>query len=95
MQIKLLCIGDIVGRPGRQILSEHLHRIVNEHELDCVIANAENAAGGSGLTAQIYDKLLKYGVQLITLGDHIYRKREIVETLQNSDRIIRPANLSP
>ncbi|MCK5269371.1 MAG: TIGR00282 family metallophosphoesterase [Sedimentisphaerales bacterium] len=95
MQIKLLCIGDIVGRPGRQILSEHLPRLINEHELDCVIANAENAAGGSGLTAQIYDKLLKYGVQLITLGDHIYRKREIVETLQNSDRIIRPANLSP
>ncbi|MCK4629319.1 MAG: TIGR00282 family metallophosphoesterase [Sedimentisphaerales bacterium] len=95
MQIKLLCIGDIVGRPGRQILSEHLHRIVNEYEIDCVIANAENAAGGSGLTTQIYDKLLKYGVQLITLGDHIYRKREIVETLQNSDRIVRPANLSP
>jgi len=95
MQIKLLCIGDIVGRPGRQILSEQLSHLVREHEIDCVIANAENAAGGSGLTAQIYDKLLKYGVHLITLGDHIYRKREIVETLQNSDRIVRPVNLSP
>ncbi len=94
MQVKLLCIGDIVGRPGRQILSECLQKIVTEHEIDCVIANAENAAGGSGLTRQIYDKLMKYGVNLITLGDHVYRKREIIDTLQNADNIIRPANLS-
>ena len=60
-----------------------------------MIANAENAAGGSGLTPQIYDKLLKYGVNLITLGDHAYRKREIIETLERADNIVRPANLSP
>ena len=95
VQIKLLCLGDLVGRPGRHMLSEHLRRIVEENEIDCVIVNAENAAGGSGLTSAIYEKLLRYGVHLITLGDHIYRKREIVETLQNSDRIVRPANLSP
>ncbi|MBN1764312.1 MAG: TIGR00282 family metallophosphoesterase [Sedimentisphaerales bacterium] len=95
MKLKLLCIGDIVGRPGRQILSYHLPRIVSENEIDCVIVNAENAAGGSGLTPQIYHKLLKYGVHLITMGDHLYRKREIVEILQNSDCIVRPANLSP
>jgi len=94
MQIKLLCLGDLVGRPGRQILSEHLGKLVKEHAIDCVILNAENAAGGSGLTQSIYEKLLKYGVHLITLGDHVYRKREIVETLDNSDRIVRPANLS-
>jgi metallophosphoesterase (TIGR00282 family) len=94
MQIKLLCIGDIVGRPGRQILSEQLGRIVQEHQIDCVIANAENAAGGSGLTSSIYDKLHKYGVNLITLGDHLYRKKDVVEILENSSDIVRPANLS-
>ncbi|MCP4711483.1 MAG: TIGR00282 family metallophosphoesterase [Planctomycetes bacterium] len=94
MQIKLLCLGDIVGRPGRQLLADHLHQIVKKWEIDCVIANAENAAGGSGLTASIYDKLHKYGVNLITLGDHIYRKRELISVLQNSADIVRPANLS-
>jgi len=94
MQIKLLCIGDIVGRPGRQILADQLINVVKQEEIDCVIANAENAAGGSGLTAAIYDKLIKYGINLITLGDHIYRKREIIDVLRDSDRIVRPANLS-
>jgi len=94
MQIKILCIGDIVGRPGRQLLADHLHQIVKKWDIDCVIANAENAAGGSGLTASIYDKLHKYGVNLITLGDHIYRKRELISVLQNSEDIVRPANLS-
>ena len=95
MQIKLLCIGDIVARPGRQILADQLAHIVKEHEIDCVIANAENAAGGSGLTTNIYEKLLRYGVHLITLGDHAYRKQEIIETLERADNIVRPANLSP
>ena len=95
MQIKLLCIGDIVGRPGRQVLAEELRNIVNEYDVDCTIVNAENAAGGSGITASICDKLRKYGVHLITLGDHIYRKRDIIDTLQNSQDIVRPGNLSP
>ncbi|MBC8481627.1 MAG: TIGR00282 family metallophosphoesterase [Planctomycetes bacterium] len=94
MQIKVLCIGDIVGRPGRRILAEKLAGIVKENEIDCVIANAENAAGGSGLTPQIYEKLLKYGVNLITLGDHTYRKREILSVLENANNIVRPANMS-
>jgi 2',3'-cyclic-nucleotide 2'-phosphodiesterase len=94
MRLNLLCIGDIVGRPGRRILAERLRRIVEEHAIDCVIANAENAAGGSGLTPQIYDKLLRYGVNLITLGDHAFRKRDIIETLDRADNIVRPANLS-
>ena len=94
MQIKILSIGDIVGRPGRQLLADHLIQIVKKWDIDCVIANAENAAGGSGLTVSIYDKLHKYGVNLITLGDHIYRKRELISVLQNSTDIVRPANLS-
>ncbi len=83
-----------MGRPGRHILSEKLQQFVTENEIDCVIANAENAAGGSGLTSQIYQKLGRYGVNLITMGDHIYRKKEIIELLHNARDIIRPANLS-
>jgi metallophosphoesterase (TIGR00282 family) len=95
MKIKVFCIGDIVGRPGRRILSHHLQPFVAENEIDCVIANAENTAGGSGLTKQIHDKLSKYGVQLVTLGDHCYRKRDIIPTLETQENIVRPANLSP
>ncbi|TFG50764.1 MAG: TIGR00282 family metallophosphoesterase [Candidatus Brocadiia bacterium] len=93
--MNILCIGDVVGRPGRRILADKLASLVKDLDIDCVIANAENAAGGSGITPQIYDKLLKYGVNLITLGDHAFRKREIIETLESNDNIVRPANLSP
>ncbi|OHB66710.1 MAG: metallophosphoesterase [Planctomycetes bacterium RBG_13_60_9] len=94
MRLNILCIGDIVGRPGRRILADKLKSVIDEHSVDCVIANAENAAGGSGLTPQIYDKLLRYGVNIITLGDHAFRKRDIIETLDTADNIARPANLS-
>ncbi len=94
MKVNILCIGDIVGRPGRRIVADKLKSMVRELDVDCVIANAENAAGGSGLTPQIYNKLLRYGVNLITLGDHTYRKREIIQILETSDNIVRPANLS-
>ena len=94
MKLNILCIGDIVGRPGRRVLAEKLKTLVEELDADCVIANAENAAGGSGLTPQIYEKLTKYGVNLVTLGDHTYRKRDIIQTLESSDNIVRPANLS-
>jgi len=94
MKLNVLCIGDIVGRPGRGIVADKLKSLVGKLSIDCVIANAENAAGGSGLTPQIYTKLLRYGVNLITLGDHTYRKREIIKTLETADNIARPANLS-
>lgn len=94
MKVKVLCIGDVVGRPGRRVLAQKLSGLVSEMGIDCVIANAENAAGGSGLTPQIYDKLCKYGVNLITLGDHCYRKRDIISTLETQNNIVRPANLS-
>ena len=94
MKLKILCIGDIVGRPGRRILAEKLAPLVKELDIGCVIANAENAAGGSGVTPQIYEKLLRYGVNLITLGDHTYRKRDIIKTLETADNIVRPVNFS-
>jgi hypothetical protein len=94
MKLNILCIGDIVGRPGRRALADKLKGLIAERSIDCVIANAENAAGGSGLTPQIYEKLLRYGVNLVTLGDHAFRKRDIIETLERSDNIARPANFS-
>lgn len=94
MKLNILCIGDIVGRPGRRIIAEKLKSTIKERAIDCVIANAENAAGGSGLTPQIYDKLLRYGINLVTLGDHTYRKRDIIKTLEKADNIARPANFS-
>ena len=95
MQINLLCAGDLVGRPGRFALSHALPHLVGQYDLHCVICNAENAAGGSGLTPQLFEKIRRYGVDLITLGDHIYRRSEIIPVLETSDRIVRPANLPP
>lgn len=69
--------------------------LTKQHGIDCVIANVENSANGSGLTESLYEKFLKYGVHLMTLGDHIYRKAEIMPVLQRSDRIVRPANYPP
>jgi len=94
MKVNILCVGDIVGRPGRKILADKLSTLIKQYDLACVIANAENAAGGSGLTPQIHEKLLRYGVNLITLGDHAYKKRDIIQTLETAGNITRPANLS-
>ncbi|HSW43952.1 MAG TPA: TIGR00282 family metallophosphoesterase [Phycisphaerae bacterium] len=95
MQINLLCIGDLVGRPGRFVISHALPELIRQYDLHCVICNAENAAGGSGLTPQLYEKLKRYGVDLITMGDHLYRRAEVIPVLETSDRIVRPANLPP
>jgi hypothetical protein len=95
MPINILCIGDVVGKPGRALLAEHLERLIAEKRIECVVCNAENAAGGSGLTPQIFKKLLHYGVDVVTLGDHAYKKLQIVPELHSSDRIVRPANLAP
>ncbi len=94
MSINILCIGDIVGRPGRGVLADHLQNLISEREIEFVVCNAENAAGGSGLTTPSFKKLISYGVDVVTLGDHVFRKREIIQTLETSDRLIRPANLS-
>ncbi len=94
MAIRILALGDIVGRPGRQILSQKLPGLVRERAVDLVVANAENIAGGSGITANLFNKIRSYGVDVVTLGDHVYRRTDIVPTMQNSERIVRPANLS-
>jgi hypothetical protein len=93
MELTLLCIGDIVGPAGRRVVREAMEVLVPRRHIDCVIANAENTAGGSGLTAQLYEKLMHYGVHLFTLGDHIYRRGEIIPVLERADNIVKPANL--
>ncbi len=92
MDITILCVGDIVGRPGRSAVARAVPALVKQHGIDCVIVNAENTANGSGLTESLYEKLLKYGVDLITMGDHIYRRGELMPILEQSDRIVRPVN---
>jgi metallophosphoesterase (TIGR00282 family) len=94
MPLRLLCLGDIVGRPGRKIVEQKLKGLVREQRIDLVIANAENVAAGSGITANLFHKVRAYGVDVVTLGDHVYRKADIIPTLQASERIVRPANLS-
>jgi metallophosphoesterase (TIGR00282 family) len=93
--MRLLFIGDIVGSPGVNFLRRALPHLVARERIDLVIANAENAAGGSGLTLALYRKIRSAGVDLVTLGDHIYKKAEIIPTLQTDDRVCKPANYPP
>lgn len=95
MDISLLCIGDVVGKPGRHVVSQALPALVRDRGIDCIIANVENAAGGSGLTAALYEKFVRYGVSVQTLGDHCFRRSDVFPVLDRSDRIVRPANLPP
>ncbi len=91
--MNILCIGDIVGRPGREALAIALPKIKKEHSIDFVIANAENASGGSGLIPKNADEILSYGVDVITMGDHVWDKPEIFPYLQeHQQHIVRPAN---
>lgn len=93
--MRLLFIGDIVGKPGRDIVCRAVAGLVIEERLDLIVANAENSAGGSGLTPGIYRELVRAGVHGITLGDHVYRRKEIYSILENESNIVKPANLPP
>jgi 2',3'-cyclic-nucleotide 2'-phosphodiesterase len=90
--MRILLIGDIVGKPGRKIVARALPGLRRREEIDFVIANGENSADGSGITPAIYRALLRCGVDCITLGDHIYRRQEIEETLRTEANIVKPAN---
>jgi 2',3'-cyclic-nucleotide 2'-phosphodiesterase len=91
--LKLLFIGDIVGRPGREIVEERVPRMRREGGLDFVIANAENSAAGAGITGAIARSLLESGVDAITLGDHVWDQRGWENEIAQLDRVCRPANL--
>jgi metallophosphoesterase (TIGR00282 family) len=91
--LKLLFIGDIVGRPGRELVVERLPRLRAEKGIDFVIANAENSAAGSGITASIAKELLSSGVDAITLGDHVWDQKGWESEINSFERVCRPANL--
>ncbi|MFH1406832.1 MAG: TIGR00282 family metallophosphoesterase [Candidatus Omnitrophota bacterium] len=90
--MKILAIGDIVGSPGREAIKELLPKIVGEEKIDFVVANGENAAGGSGVTPKIAEELFGYGIDALTTGDHVWKKKEIEEVIATDTRLLRPAN---
>jgi len=94
MSLRIVFLGDIVGGPGCKAVTQLAPVIRERWSPDLLIVNAENASNGTGLTPEIYKKLCSRGVDAITLGDHVYKKRQIVQTLQSESNIIRPANLS-
>lgn len=97
-EIKILFIGDIVGKPGRKAVSEYLKTLKNDRsglinvKPDFIIANGENASHGFGLTQKNYNEILKYGVDCITSGNHIWDKKEIFKYIDEADKLIRPSN---
>ena len=90
--IRILFIGDIVGRPGRELVRQGLSALVDYHSIDFVIANAENAAAGFGITREIGDQLLDWGIEVMTSGNHIWDKKEAFDYIGAEPRLLRPAN---
>lgn len=93
--MRLLFVGDIVGRPGRQALRTLLPSLRERFRPDLVIANAENAAGGFGVTVKVAQELFALGLDLLTTGNHVYDKREVLPLLEGESRILRPLNYPP
>ena len=90
--MKILFIGDIVGKPGRELLRKGLRNLVGHYGVDFVIANAENSAAGFGITKDIGDTILEWGVDVMTSGNHIWDKKEAIEYIATEPRLLRPAN---
>ena len=90
--MNIIMIGDIVGRPGRRAVKELLPSLIREFQIDLVLANGENAAGGNGITPDLAEELYTFGVDILTMGNHVWDKKEILPYLEVENRIIRPAN---
>jgi metallophosphoesterase (TIGR00282 family) len=93
--MRILFLGDIVGSPGVDLVRSALPGVRSREEIDLVIANAENASAGSGITPRTYRQLREAGIDLVTMGDHIYKKLEIATVLEKDERICKPANFPP
>lgn len=91
--MKILILGDIVGRPGRNFLKHKLEDFKKENQIDCIIANGENVAGGAGITAKTANEILTSGVDAITLGDHVWDQMNFNREIDQLDKVCRPANL--
>jgi len=92
--VRILFIADVVGTPGRKALEERLASLRDELAVDFCVVNGENVADGVGITPKLAEKLLAYGADVITLGNHVWRRIEIVPYLNGGTRVIRPANLA-
>lgn len=90
--MRILFIGDIFASPGRRIAAACLGRLISDEKIDLVIANAENAAGGFGITPPLAQELFAHGIDVMTTGNHIWDKREIYDYLNHEPRLLRPAN---
>src|SRR3989338_8580174 len=90
--MRILFIGDIAGEPGRRAIKELVPKIKMKAGIEFVIGNGENVAGGSGVTPALADELLSYGIDVLTSGDHIWKRKEILDYIQTSKRLLRPAN---
>lgn len=94
--LRVLMVGDVVGKAGRDVVVQRMADIKERYAINFVVCNAENAAGGSGLTPEIFNALMKAGVDCVTLGDHAFRQKSFLPVLSSSDqRVVRPANVSP
>src|ERR1700685_4821836 len=101
--MRILFMGDIFGRPGRNIVKERLSSLVKEHSIDLVLANGENAAAGFGITPPLAEDLFEMGIDVLTTGNHIWDKREIIDYFNAADgnphsparRVLRTANYPP
>ncbi len=93
--MNLLLVGDVVGSPGRRALQQALLPVIDRQKIDFTIVNVENAAGGFGLTVELYEELSKLPIDVFSSGNHIWDKKEIYDSLNSSDRLLRPANYPP
>jgi metallophosphoesterase (TIGR00282 family) len=93
--VNVLFIGDVTGKPGRRIVADRLPALRRSRAIDVVIANGENAAGGTGITGGVAKELLEYGVDAITGGNHTWQNRDAYELLDADPRVLRPANYPP
>jgi 2',3'-cyclic-nucleotide 2'-phosphodiesterase len=90
--VRILAVGDVVGRPGRRALAHFLPALRAEREIDFVVVNAENSAAGAGINAKIFREIRGYGADVVTMGDHAFDKREAFPVYETEPRLLRPAN---
>lgn len=93
--MRILFVGDVVGKIGRRMLNEHLTQLKREHHVQLAIVNGENAAHGKGITTNTYKEILKSGADMVTLGNHAFAKREVTELMATDVKLIRPLNFPP
>lgn len=93
--MKVIIIGDVVGKPGRRLLCSSLRSLKEKHEAEFVVANVENIAEGAGVVPRLADEILAAGVDVMTSGNHIYDKKEVIGYIEKEPRLLRPANYAP